>query len=316
MRRFAFLLAFSAAASFAQDLRFASLGDFRLDSGEVIRDCRIGYRTYGTPGARAIVVTTWFGGTTAGLASSIGPGKLFDSSTYYVIAIDALGDGISSSPSNSTTQPNETFPHFTIRDMVRSQYEVLTRELHIDHVYAVSGLSMGGIQTFQWVASYPDFMDKAIPIAGTPRQTSYDLVLWKTELEVLESGAAKPMDIIANINSMHLNTPPYIVEHTQPDAVDGLMRSREASLHALNRYDYESQLRAMIAHDIGTPPPTKAKMLVIVALQDQMVNPTPAREFARTHAAELVTLSGDCGHLATACEAETVRREVARFLAR
>lgn len=312
MRRFAFLLLFASAA-FSQDLRFASLGDFKLDSGEVIRDCRIGYRTYGKADAKTIVVTTWFGGTTASLASSIGPGKLFDSSKYYVIAIDALGDGVSSSPSNSTAQPNEQFPRFTISDMVRSQHDLLTHELHVDHVYAVSGLSMGGMQAFQWIASYPDFMDNAIPIAGTPKQTSYDLLLWKTELNVLESGAQDVMKIIADMNSMHLNTPPYIVSHTDAAAIDAWMTSREASVEKLNRFDYEAQLRAMIALDIGMTPRVP-RMLVIVSEHDQMVNPTPARTFARTHHAKLVTLTGDCGHLATACEADKVRRAVWRFL--
>lgn len=114
-------------------LRFANLGDFALDNGQLIHDCRIGYRTYGQLApdkSNVIVVTTWFGGTTEGLAAWIGPGKLYDSSKYFIVAIDALGDGVSSSASQ-----------FTIRDMVRSQHELLTRELKLDHVFAVSGLS-------------------------------------------------------------------------------------------------------------------------------------------------------------------------------
>lgn len=303
------LVVLFASSAVAQDQRLASLGDFTLDNGSVIRDCRIGYRTYGDPRAKAIVVTTWFAGTTGSLASSIGQGKLFDSAKYYVIAIDALGDGVSSSPSNSPAP----FPEFTMRDMVRSQYELLTRELHIDHVYAVAGLSMGGMQTFQWLATYPEFMDKAIPIAGTPKQTSYDLLFWKTELQILESNAANALDILANINTMHLNTPAYIAAHTRPDGVDAMMRSREASVRSINRGNYLAQVRAMISHDTG-PITSKAKVLVVVSLQDQTVNPAPAREFARTTAAEMVTLTGDCGHLATACELETMQREVARFL--
>jgi len=63
----------------------ATLGDLKLDSGQVIRDCRVGYRAYGTLKAdrsNVVVVTTWFGGTTAGLTGWIGPGKLYDSSKY------------------------------------------------------------------------------------------------------------------------------------------------------------------------------------------------------------------------------------------
>lgn len=315
MKRFLPLLLFCAlfcGSALGQELKIASLGDCKLESGETLRDCRIGYRIYGAANVKTIVVTTWFGGTSASLASSIGPGKLFDSTRYRIITIDALGDGVSSSPSNSAGP----FPQFTIRDMVQTQHELLVREMHIDHVYAIAGLSMGGMQTFQWLASFPAFMDRAIAIAGTPKQTSYDLVLWKTELAILESGAANPMDIIANINSMHLNTPSYIASHTKETGVDEWMRSREASVRAINKLNYTSQLRAMIAHDVGPIGKTLAKVLVVVSLQDQMVNPAPAREFAKESGAELVTLSGDCGHLATACELDVLTSEVHRFLDR
>jgi homoserine O-acetyltransferase len=57
----------------AQELKFASLGDFKLESGEVIRDCRIGYRTFGklnADGSNAILIPTWANGTTDQLQHS------------------------------------------------------------------------------------------------------------------------------------------------------------------------------------------------------------------------------------------------------
>jgi len=309
------LLFFGVSAAFAGDgaLQTAHLGDFPLDSGQVIRDCRIGYRTYGElrpDRSNVIVVTTWFGGTSAGLAGSIGPGRLYDSSRYYVIVIDALGDGVSSSPSNSSTQHGPDFPRFTMRDMVRSQHQLLTDELGLDHVYAVSGLSMGGMQTFQWAVTFPDFMDKAIPIVGTTKQTAYDLLLWKTELSLIDSPVG--MKAAADINEMHLHTPAWIASHV--DDVDKLMQSHEQSLRKLDPFDYAALLRAMIGIDIGSPDKIHAKMFVVVSLQDQMVNPAPAREFARITKSPLLTLTGDCGHLATVCEQEILVRDVTRFL--
>lgn len=309
------LLFFCVSAAFAGDgaLQTANLGDFTLDSGQVIRDCRIGYRTYGElrpDRSNVIVVTTWFGGTSAGLAGSIGPGRLYDSSRYYVIVIDALGDGVSSSPSNSNTQHGPDFPQFTMRDMVRSQHQLLTHELGLDHVYAVSGLSMGGMQTFQWAVTFPDFMDRAIPIVGTPKQTAYDLLVWKTELALIDSPLG--MKAAADINEIHLHTPAWFASHV--DDVDKLMQSHEQSLGKLDPFDYAALIRAMIGIDIGSPDKVRAKMFVVVSLQDQMVNPAPAREFARITKSPLLTLTGDCGHLATACEQEILVREVTRFL--
>ena len=281
-----------AAAAHAQELRFAN-----------IDDVKIGYRTWGKLDAaksNAILVLTWFGGISEGLAGWIGPGNLYDSSKYYIIVVDAFGDGVSSSP-----------PGFTMRDMVRSQHELLTRELKLDHLYAVSGLSMGGMQTFQWVVSYPTFMTKAIPIVGTPKLTAYDLLLWKTELSLIDSPLG--MKAAADINEMHLHTPAYIATHTKD--VDALMKSHEESLRKMDPRNYAAQLRAMIGHDIGSYEPIRAKMLIVSSAQDHMVNPAPAEEFARATKSELLILTSDCGHLATVCEKEKLIGTVTRFLA-
>src|SRR6185369_9406579 len=174
--------------AFAQQQQYANIGDLKLQNSSVIRNCRIGYRTFGhlnTDKSNVVVFPTWAGGTTEQLQSSIGPGKLVDSTRYFVIAIDALSNGVSSSPSNSRLQPRMRFPKFTLRDTIESQHRLLTQVLKIDRAKAIVGISMGGMQVFQWLVAYPNFMEKAIPIVGTPRPAPYDVVLWQAQIEAL-----------------------------------------------------------------------------------------------------------------------------------
>jgi homoserine O-acetyltransferase len=327
MHKRLFLLLMLAVVARADEQKMAVLGDFQLENGQKIVDCRIGYRTAGTLAAdrsNVVVVLTWFGGNSEGLASSIGPGKLFDTDRWFVVTIDALGDGVSSSPSNSTAQPGVRFPSFTMRDMVRTQHALLTRELKLEKIHAVSGLSMGGMQALQWAFSYPGFMNKVVSITGTPRHMSHDLILWKTQLDLLESFSGseedlgKVMEGVAGINMLELWTPSWMAKNVKASEVEARMAAHRASLRKRSPYDYMAQLRAMIGQDIGSfedaTKTLRADLLMIVALQDEMVNPGPSRELARITGATLVTLSGDCGHLAPGCEADVVAREVARFL--
>jgi len=82
------------------------------------------------------------------------------------------------------------FPRITIRDLVETQHELLTGVLGIHHLKAVMGISMGGMQTFQRIVAYPSFMDKAIPIVGSPRLAPHDLVLWQVQIDTITNDAA------------------------------------------------------------------------------------------------------------------------------
>src|SRR5580765_2433813 len=142
------------------------IGDLTLESGETIKDFAISYVTHGTLNAQksnAILMVTAISGNHHRLDFLIGPGKALDPTRYFIICTDAIGNGLTTSPSNSTAQPHMRFPKFLIRDMVTSQRKLM-EHLGIDHVVAVIGPSMGGMQTLQWGVSYPDFMDGLVAL--------------------------------------------------------------------------------------------------------------------------------------------------------
>lgn len=319
----------------AQELQFASLGDFKLESGEVIHDCRIGYRTFGKlngDASNAILIPTWANGSTDQLQHTIGPKNgVVDYADYFVVLIDAIANGVSSSPSNSASQSRMKFPKITMRDMVNSEYQVVTGTLGLKHLKAVVGTSMGGMQTFQWMVSYPDFIDKAVPIVGSPRLASYDVLHWRAEIDAIETNPAwnrgdyteNPSTLVEfEFGEMLLNTPmQYNRTHTREQVLASLAKAKDASSTDAN--DKIRQVGAMMGIDVSqafggsmerAAAAVKAKVFVIVATYDHVVTPQPARDFAASLRVPVLELDSDCGHLAPSCEDAKVSAAVAAFL--
>ncbi|MFT5573667.1 MAG: homoserine O-acetyltransferase [Cryomorphaceae bacterium] len=83
--------------------QYANFEECSLSSGELIKPCKIGYRTFGTLNtdkSNAVLVPTWFTGNSADRAYLASP-AYFDPETYFIVIVDALANGVSSSPSNS-----------------------------------------------------------------------------------------------------------------------------------------------------------------------------------------------------------------------
>jgi homoserine O-acetyltransferase len=323
-----------ATSGVVAEQRFAIIGHLPLTSGGVIDDCRIGYRTYGELAenkSNVLVIPTWFAGTTADLESDglIGPGLLADTDKYFVVAIDALGNGVSSSPSNSRTGNRNGFPVISIEDMVNSQHELLTGQLGIEHVSVVTGSSMGGMQTFRWMTQYPDFMDNAVPIDGTPRMTSYDLLQWQTHKDIIRAlqrgghNDTEIIDVISRLELLTLYTPDFFLESVPVANLPTLIEQSEQAYSGYSADDYVSQLEAMIDHDVLGPGDAsahafakrvKANVLMVSVPSDHMVNPVPAKQLAPTIGAEYLEIESNCGHMGSTCENDMVIAEVTRFL--
>lgn len=314
--------------------QFADLGVCRLVSGKQIDQCRLGFRTWGTLNAarsNAVLIPTWFSGTSANWFDAIGPKGLVDPARYFVVVIDALADGVSSSPSNSPSQHGPDFPAITIQDMVNAEHRLATETLRLSHVHAVMGISMGGLQTFEWMVDYPDFMDEAIPIVGSPRPNSRDVLLYLSDIGAVKSDPAfdggrytkaPPVPEAQLMWQLNLTTPAQFARTHPPEVFERDYAEWEATgILPFDANDWVTQLEACAHQDIAhggsleeAAKRVRAKVLVVSSAQDHMVNPGPALNFARMIGAQTFVLNGDCGHEATGCESATLNPKVRAFL--
>jgi homoserine O-acetyltransferase/O-succinyltransferase len=100
-----------------------------------------------------------------------GPGLAIDTEKYFVVCSNVLG-GCSGSTGPASVDPGSgrpygmRFPVVTIRDMVRAQKRLLD-SLGVQKLALVAGGSIGGQQALEWAVEFPDFVEKAVPVAAT-----------------------------------------------------------------------------------------------------------------------------------------------------
>lgn len=320
---------FIAASALSQhQLKLKNIGDLPLSNGEVIENCEIGYRTFGQlndDSSNVIIFPTWFGGTSGSLNNLITNHNFVDTTEFFIIAIDALGNEVSSSPSNY----DGDFPRITIRDMVNSQYILLTEHLGFDKIYGAVGGSMGSMQLLEWAVAYPDYIKKILPYAATPRLSSYDLLQMNFRKELIEAGKSHNLSdsliyrLIRLQSAMNARTPDYIVENTPSKHFTEYFKSFDKEPSKTFTVDnYYSQLVAMINHDItrnyhnsykAVDKRINADIFMIVSETDHLLHPKPAMEFGDSISAEIMLLNNNCGHLAPGCEMEKTVKAIHKF---
>lgn len=327
MKKIYFIVLILTLAVFPQQ-RLVNIGDFTTENGGIITNCQIGFRAFGIvngDSSNVVLYLSWFGGTSEQLSRALGKDNLIDSTKYFVITIDALGNGISSSPSNYLGE----FPDISIRDMVVSQKKML-EQIGIKKVHAIVGGSMGSMQVFEWLITYPSFMNKAVPYVSSPKLSTYDLLLMNWQKHIIETGwkhGASDIEIATSINMFTAafgRTPEKVNEMIKIDSTEKYIGSMRRDLSkTFTIKNYYSQLKAMMTNDISrhfnnsftdAANAIRADIHMIVSATDLLINPKTSMELAKLINCEITILENNCGHLAPGCELKRTSQIISEFL--
>lgn len=327
------------------------LGDLKLESGETIKDFSISYVTHGTLNAdksNAILMVTAIGGNHHRIDYLIGPGRALDPTKYFIICTDAIGNGLTTSPSNSKTQARMKFPRFNIRDMVSSQERLITEKFGIKQLVTVVGASMGGMQALQWAVSYPDMTQSVVPIiplGRTPAWTTGVLEMLRQSIMAdprwaggnysADAPPEQGMRLWAGwLSGVIVRTPGY-QESLYPNAQDEiayLKKVEDSGWSRMDASDWIYQSWAYDQHNLGTTPgmngdyhralkSIRAKTLILAGSGD-LLNPEYEAKEAAHYIPDVryvaINSQRPMGHVSgagiSAPENELQNREIGAFL--
>lgn len=172
-----------------------SIGRLDLEEGGSIPDCQLAVATFGelnTAKDNAILITTWYSGThQIWREVYIGPEHALNPEQYFIVAIDQIGSGLSTSPHNAgganADLAMSNFPRVRIGDDVVAQERLLREHFGIEQLELVVGGSMGAQQTYEWAVRFPDKVLRAAPIAGTAQNTPHNFLIGETMKEAITS---------------------------------------------------------------------------------------------------------------------------------
>jgi homoserine O-acetyltransferase len=326
--------------------------NFRTEGGVTLPEAHVVYGTYGTlnaAGDNAVLLPSHYMADLHGYEWLIGPGKALDPGRLFLITSELFGNGRSSSPSN-TPEPfhGPRFPLMTIRDNVRAVKELLDAELHVAHLRAVIGFSMGAQQAFQWAVSYPDSMDRIVATSGTARTYGHGIVRLEGQIAALTLDPAfrggdyaaepeKGIEAFALVWTGWLYSQEWwrreLWREDDPPgkSLDGVIdQYRRNFIPGADANDLILQMRSWESNDVGNTPPfhgdtaaalrsIRARVLYMPSATDLYFPVTDARFEAQSiRHCDLVVIPSLWGHPAGAgaspADAKFLNEHIKRFL--
>lgn len=256
-------LAVCVAGATHAELQIFNAYDFAFEDGSILPELRVAYETYGKLGAgrdNAILLLHGTSGNRHSFDAMIGPGKTFDTDKNFVITVDAIGGGDSSSPKDGLGQD---FPRYTIRDMMAAQHALVTRGLELMTLRAVGGSSMGSFEALEWGIHHPEMVRSLILLVPSPKaeanfQLTVDLMTSVIALDPDWQGGRYTRNPVEGLRLAGMAYYPWTVSVPYLDRLPAaqLAKEIEDAARAFANWDANSlvlRYAASRAHDISGP---------------------------------------------------------------
>ena len=259
----AFALTLCIAANAQAEPQTFLLYDFEFENGSVLPELRVAYETQGKLNAgrdNAILLVHGTMGDRHAFDSTIGPGKTFDTEKNFVITVDAIGGGDSSSPKDGLGQD---FPRYTIRDMMAAQHALVSRGLELSTLRAVGGSSMGSFVSLEWGIHHPEMVRSLILLLPSPKaeanfQLIIDLMTSVIALDPEWQGGRYTHNPVEGLRLAGMLCYPWLVSAPYLDRVPAkrLAKEVEEIARSFGNWDANSlvlRYAASRAHDVSAP---------------------------------------------------------------
>jgi homoserine O-acetyltransferase/O-succinyltransferase len=317
-----------------------SILDFQFEDGSVLPDLHIAYETRGTlaPGHdNAILLLPGAIGDRHAFDTMVGPGKTFDTDKYFVITVDPIGGGDSSSPAEGMGQD---FPRYTIRDMMEAEYALVSRELGLSRLFAVGGLSMGSFVALEWGIHHPEIVGRLVLLAPSPKsdagfRLTVDLVNTVIALDPEWQGGHYSRNPAEGLRHAGMLFYPWVVSAAYLDRISAhdLAGGLEDMARSFSEWDANAlvlRYAAYRGHDVSAPfdgdmttalAKITAPTLVLASASDRLVGIEGARRIADgLKHARYAEIPSDLGHRAVRAppgtsEGDFIDRQIRSFFA-
>ncbi|MDN5963322.1 MAG: homoserine O-acetyltransferase [Actinomyces sp.] len=353
--------------------RFADLGPLRLENGRTLPAVRLAYETWGRldegatnavlvlhaltgdahvtgeggPGVPGQATPGWWG-------EIVGPGRIIDTTTHFVVAANVLG-GCQGSSGPSSLAPDGSawgsrFPIVSTRDQVAAEVR-LADLLGIERFSLVIGASMGGHRALEWAVGHPSRVERVAVVASGAQTTAEQAAWTHTQIRAIEmdpnwhggdyhatsAGPAQGLALARQIAHATYRSPAELgarfgrLPQHEEDVLRGGRLAVESYLDhhgdkLVRRFDagsYWTLCHAMLSHDIGRDRGgvrealrhVTARTLVVAVDSDRLFLPSDVWQVAEgVQGAHYREIHSDHGHDGFLIEADRMSGILDEFL--